>query len=180
MDKAAWRRWARDGRSGPVDGAVVVAGLVPLLRTVAPRWVVTYRALPHEVDLAALEAHPEVGPLALTRTPARGRDLSLHVLSEDLERHRWGFDQPGADAVPVAEVDVGAVLVPGLAFDRRGHRLGHGLGYYDRFLARLPAGALRIGVIASDRVVEALPADPHDVAMTHLATELGVRPCPPG
>jgi 5-formyltetrahydrofolate cyclo-ligase len=68
--------------------------------------------------------------------------------------------------------------VPGLAFDRRGHRVGHGLGYYDRLLARLPPDALRIGVVPAALVVTALPADDHDIAMTLLATEHGVTACP--
>jgi 5-formyltetrahydrofolate cyclo-ligase len=177
VDKAGWRRWAREHRPGVIDPDAIAGPLAELLHRRPGGWVVTYRPLPHEVDLSDLERRPGLGPFALTRTPPEGRDLTLHPADGPLERHRWGFDQPraGSPAVPLAEV--GAVLVPGLVFDRRGHRLGHGLGYYDRFLARLPPGALRIGVISLALVVEALPSDDHDIAMTHLATDHGVLPC---
>ena len=68
------------------------------------------------------------------------------------------------------------VLVPGVAFSSSGTRLGHGSGYYDEFLSRCPGGVARVGVTPEALVVEALPFDDHDVAMTHLATESGVRP----
>lgn len=173
MDKAGWRQWARDRReqSGPADDAIV-AGLRRLLATDhRPGWVVTYRSLPGEVDVSPLEAEPELGPFALTRTPSGGGDLTVHPSDVRLERHRFGFDQPVASAAAIAIGDVRAVLVPGLAFDRSGTRLGHGLGYYDRFLATLAPSAWRIGVARSAVVVDALPAEPHDVAMTHLVTE---------
>ena len=80
----------------------------------------------------------------------------------------------------MAEADIGAVLVPGLAFDRWGGRLGRGRGYYDRLLTRLGPGVDRMGVTA-DRLVwqEPLPVDTHDVRMTWLVTEAGLRPVEP-
>lgn len=180
MDKPAWRRWARDHRPLDVDQPAIVRAVAQLLRHRPPGWIVTYRPLPHEVDLAGLELDPGLGPFALTRTPDEGRDLTLHRAGGPIERHRWGYDQPAPDAPVVPLHDVAVVLVPGLAFDRRGHRLGHGLGYYDRFLARLPDTAWRVGVVPAALVVDELPADDHDVPMTHLVTEGGVTTCPGG
>jgi 5-formyltetrahydrofolate cyclo-ligase len=156
----------------------VVAALTAFLIGRRPSgWIVTYRPLPHELDVSSLEQHPALGPFALTRTAETGRDLSLHPATSRPERHRWGFDQPAAGSPEVPVQDVAVILVPGLVFDRRGQRLGHGLGYYDRLLARLPPDALRIGVVEAALVVEALPVEPHDIMMTHLATEHGVAPC---
>jgi 5-formyltetrahydrofolate cyclo-ligase len=67
-----------------------------------------------------------------------------------------------------------AVVVPGMAFDRQGGRLGRGAGVYDRFLARLPERTLRIGLIPSALLVERLPTEPHDIPMHAVATERGV------
>jgi 5-formyltetrahydrofolate cyclo-ligase len=53
-------------------------------------------------------------------------------------------------------------------------RLGRGGGHYDQFLARLPPSTRRVGVCPADLVVDRLPREPHDVVMTHLATEDGV------
>jgi 5-formyltetrahydrofolate cyclo-ligase len=82
----------------------------------------------------------------------------------------WGTPIP-RDATPVPAASISAVLVPGLAFDRHGGRLGRGAGIYDRFLATLPAATLRIGLIPSAFLVERLPTDPHDVPMHAVATE---------
>ena len=132
-----------------------------------------YSALPGEPDLRPLLTRSDLARFALTRTPATGRDLTVHPAESDLERHRFGFDQPVADAEAIADSEVAMVLLPGLAFDLRGTRLGHGAGYYDRFLARLDPSILRIGVTGG-YLVSTLPREAHDVAMTHLATEIGV------
>ncbi len=60
--------------------------------------------------------------------------------------------------------------MPGVAFDRSGHRLGYGGGFYDRFLARLPARALRIGVAFDQQVLDELPAEEHDQPVDLVVT----------
>lgn len=66
-----------------------------------------------------------------------------------------------------------ALLIPGLAFDRKLNRLGKGAGYYDRYLAENP-NPLKIGIALEDQVLDQLPADPHDVKMNYLITEKGI------
>jgi len=66
------------------------------------------------------------------------------------------------------------VLVPGVAFDREGRRLGHGFGYYDRFLATLPAGVTRVGLAFRHQVIPEVPVDAWDVPVHALVTEEGV------
>ena len=136
-------------------------------------WIVTYECLEGEVDLSSLRRDSDLGSFALTRTPAGGGPLTLHPADIELERHRYGFAQPVATAPTVADTAVSVVLVPGLAFDRQGARLGWGEGHYDRFLSRLASSVLRVGVTGGS-VVDRLPVDPHDVAMTHLATDVAV------
>lgn len=89
---------------------------------------------------------------------------------DQCEPDAWGMAVP-RDRVPAPSADVAAVVVPGMAFDRTGHRLGRGAGVYDRFLATLPPTALRIGLVPSSRLVDRLPTDPHDVPMHVVATE---------
>ena len=79
----------------------------------------------------------------------------------------------------VADDRIAAVLVPGLAFDRHGGRLGFGAGYYDRFLARLDFSVPRIGV-SDGFIVDRIPVESFDIPMTHLATEAGVMELPLG
>lgn len=182
MDKRWWRREAASARAGiDPDPAGHRRVLGPFLERAVPpgRWVVVFDALPGEVDLRPLvEDHPDPGSrYALTRTPDRGRVLTVHRWDGPRERHRYGYEQPVAGAPTVDDLDIGAVLVPGLAFDRQGTRLGRGAGYYDRFLARLDPAVLRVG-ITGGYIVDELPSAPHDVAMTHLATADGVLTVP--
>ena len=100
-----------------------------------------------------------------------------------LEGHRLGLRQPRAGTPPVDPATVELALVPGLCFHEEGTRLGYGRGYFDRFLGQLPAGVPRVGVAYDALVVARLPREAHDLAMTHLATESGVRAVtalPPG
>ncbi len=92
-----------------------------------------------------------------------------------------GFLRPGAFGIlepreeaprlPPGELDL--VLVPGLAFDEEGFRLGFGQGYYDRFLVSTPA--FRLGVAYAAQVVKRLPRTAGDLAVHALVTEEGVR-----
>lgn len=174
--KDVWRRWARDERAGGRrDSAGNCRALARFLTSalVEPGWVVAYRALADEVVLDLLFDELGTGLFALTRTPDDGYELTVHPLTAPAERHRYGFWQPVAGGQRVADGDIAAVLVPGLAFDRSGGRLGRGMGYYDRFLARLDPTVVRIGVTGGV-VVPRLPVDAHDVAMTHLVDAEGV------
>jgi 5-formyltetrahydrofolate cyclo-ligase len=65
------------------------------------------------------------------------------------------------------------VLLPALAFDERGFRLGYGGGFYDRLLADWPV--LTVGVTPEALVLSAVPREAHDVPVAYLATERGVR-----
>ena len=68
------------------------------------------------------------------------------------------------------------MLVPALAVDRSGVRLGRGAGFYDRTLDAVRPGTWLVGVVFDDDVVEALPTEAHDVRMTHVLTPLaGLR-----
>jgi 5-formyltetrahydrofolate cyclo-ligase len=80
------------------------------------------------------------------------------------------FEPPPPWLPPSALGSVRTVLVPALAVDRRGARLGRGAGFYDRSLTfRHPAARL-IAVVRDDELVDELPVEPHDVVMTHALT----------
>lgn len=184
--KHEWRRRASAARASIViDHAAHCEVLAAHLRALRgdsasigePGWVVGYHAMDGEVDLAPLFAAADVGPFAVTRTPETGSALTVHPLRSPTERHRYGFLQPTAAAPVVADDLIAAVLVPGVAFDRLGGRLGRGAGYYDRFLARLDPSTPKIG-ITGGYVVAELPTDPHDQPMTHLCGAFGVLSVP--
>ncbi|HEX7003793.1 MAG TPA: 5-formyltetrahydrofolate cyclo-ligase [Trueperaceae bacterium] len=186
--KEEWRSWARAQRASVdplASGRAIAEGLLRSPLFAQARHILTYLAFGGEPDLAPLLDAPEK-TFYTTRTaesPAAGDlpGLTLHRLDpRDLERHRFGFLQPSPLAPPVPGERIDLVLVPGLAFDTSGNRLGFGMGYYDRLLATLAEDAPRIGVTTSALVVPRLPAEEHDVRMTHLATEVGLVPVSDG
>lgn len=74
---------------------------------------------------------------------------------------------------PEAVADAAVVLIPALAVDRSGARLGRGAGYYDRTLALADPAAALVAVVRDDELVDELPSEPHDVRMTHVLTPHG-------
>ena len=84
---------------------------------------------------------------------------------------RWGLREPAEPFLPaeaVAEATV--VFVPALAVDRSGVRLGRGAGFYDRSLSFVEPAARLVAVVRDDELVDEVPAEPHDVRMTHALT----------
>lgn len=84
---------------------------------------------------------------------------------------RFGLLEPPAPWLPPGEVATAEfALVPALAVDKAGVRLGRGAGFYDRSLRALDPAARLAAVVRDDEVVDRLPAEPHDVLMTHALT----------
>lgn len=133
--------------------------------------VLAYRALPGEVDVGDL-----ADAFELLTTRARWRPaphLTLHPWATATERSRFGALQPPADAPRVDRARVDAVLLPALAFDEVGFRLGYGGGFYDRLLAGWAVPT--VGVTPEALVLPDVPRAAHDVPVAFLATERGVR-----
>ncbi|MGH8035621.1 MAG: 5-formyltetrahydrofolate cyclo-ligase, partial [Lysobacterales bacterium] len=95
-----------------------------------------------------------------------------------LTQSSFGIDQPGSgDGVPLQELDL--LLIPLVAWDERGHRLGMGAGYYDGALAALVDNRrpMRIGVAYAVQKHAGLPTDPWDVLLHQVITEEGRFTC---
>jgi len=174
-EKAAYRRAARKARR-ELDTAAWSSALIATLRRwpayAAARTVATYLAFGSEADLGALLGDDRA--FVAPRVDPGGGPLGFHRLGGVLRPHRMGMMEPAVDAPRVDPTAIDLVLVPGLAFDRSGVRLGHGAGYYDAWLPLLRPGTPRVGVAHPDLLVEALPWEPHDVRMTHLLLPGGV------
>jgi 5-formyltetrahydrofolate cyclo-ligase len=84
---------------------------------------------------------------------------------------RFGLLEPPEPGLPASAIAAAAViLAPALAVDRSGVRLGRGAGFYDRSLGHADPAARRVAVVRDDELVDRLPAEPHDVRMTHALT----------
>ena len=147
----------------------IVPPIVPPDALVAGFW-----PLDGEIDIRPLlhALHATGHRLALPHTPPRGQPLTFHAWSpgDPLQFGRFGTRVPAGPAVTPT-----LLLVPLLAFDRRGYRLGYGGGYYDRTIAGSP-GIATIGCGFAAQEVAAIPAGPTDMKLGHIATERGLIP----
>ena len=128
--------------------------------------------------LAALERGKTV---VLPRVNAIARTLELCRLTEpsrDVLPGYRGIPEPQSHCALIAADAIDWVLVPGVAFDTAGHRLGYGGGYYDRLLPQLRSDAAKIAGGYEMQLVDRVPAAPHDVPVQALATESRTLPMP--
>jgi 5-formyltetrahydrofolate cyclo-ligase len=133
-----------------------------------------YHALPDEADPALLlEQLVELGcHIAFPRVAGKGLPLEFHRVpdGEVLAPGAFGIHEP-LDTWP--RVVPTLLLVPLLAFDSSGHRLGYGGGFYDRTLALLKVPA--IGIAYAGQEIASIPHQPHDRTLDMVVTELGIR-----
>ena len=111
---------------------------------------------------------------AVPRVNLEKRMLDVHAvcdLAREVAPGYRGIPEPSADCplVPLASIEW--VLVPGVAFDVRGHRIGYGGGYYDRLLPALPRSAARVAGAFELQMVDEVPTAPHDFALDAIVTE---------
>lgn len=139
-----------------------------------PGTITLFRPLADEVDLPDLVGRLPGWRWILPRIEPDGR-LTWRDARVPLETHRWGMEQPieTGPAIDAAHVDV--FLVPGLAFDLAGNRLGRGGGFYDRELVKRRADSVAVGVTVAERIVPIVPTEPHDMRVDYIATEEGVK-----
>ena len=105
-----------------------------------------------------------------------GMEMAEIGAEEGLVPTAYGPREPASrTAVDPTEVDV--IVVPAIAFDRRGHRLGYGGGHYDRYLRRLRPDAKRIGIAFEVQVVDDVPAGDADERVHLIVTETGSLDC---
>lgn len=114
-------------------------------------------------------------PAILSRTDMIFREFVPGAPLVDMGFETYG---PGEDA---AIIDPAVILVPLVAFDHRGHRIGYGAGYYDRAIASLEKKGIAprlIGIAFDCQQVALVPDEPHDVPLPEILTESGLRPFP--
>lgn len=131
----------------------------------------------------SVDVEPGTGAL-LDQLAARGVEVLLPVVAARgalewaayagrgaLRAGAFGLLEPVGRRVQAATLrTVDAVLVPALAVDRSGNRLGRGAGFYDRFLRTVPTGVLVAAVVYDDEVLAAVPIEPHDQPVTAALT----------
>lgn len=138
------------------------------------RTVLSYCATANELNLAPLIARWPDKTWGLPRTLG-DRLLAWHryAPTDPLHLSKWGILEPDSNSPSIALELVDIVLVPAIACDRKGMRLGYGAGFYDRCLAQSSLRkALTVGVVPNVCwSIDALPCDPWDIPLAAIATE---------
>jgi len=140
------------------------------------RTILVYAPIDKEVDVShlALGSFQESKIICLPKIDWEHKRMWPVVVNgfddHSLVPDRYGLRTPKCGIpMPVDLIDL--VVVPGLAFDSDGRRLGRGGGYYDRFLAQNRFGGRSLGLCFDCQIVDAVPAEPHDHVMEMIATE---------
>jgi 5-formyltetrahydrofolate cyclo-ligase len=161
------------------SAAICDAANALLTTRLSPGMVVAmYSAKGSEVDTLQIDeyARKQGWVVAYPRVIAAERRLAFHVVSlDELAPAPFGLHEPNSDAPGVATEDIAAFVVPGLAFDRTGGRIGWGRGHYDATFAAASPRALRMGLAYECQVIEQVPREAHDEALHIIVTEVSTH-----
>jgi 5-formyltetrahydrofolate cyclo-ligase len=135
--------------------------------------ILTYLPIPSEVDLTPLlEHHPHKRWAVPRILPEQDHSMVFHRYdARHLVRHPFGMQEPTSDLPVVFPEEIQLALVPGLAFDHSGWRLGYGGGYYDRFLAGFQG--ISAGIVFQTLLLEKVPHSMLDIPMQWVISEQG-------
>ncbi|MHB1768076.1 MAG: 5-formyltetrahydrofolate cyclo-ligase [Phycisphaerae bacterium] len=133
-----------------------------------------------ETSTLVLQAWKEGKTVALPRVRWAEREIepvAIKSLDTSPNPSMQGLRDP-AGGTPISLARIDLVAVPGLAFDRRGYRLGRGKGFYDRFLSKKDFHGLRIALCFQEQLLEdLLPVEPHDMPMNMIVTDQKILRC---
>ncbi|MFZ5753176.1 MAG: 5-formyltetrahydrofolate cyclo-ligase [Bacillota bacterium] len=138
--------------------------------------ILIYLAYNKELDTSAImqTAWQQKKKIVVPVCQPRDRSLLLSELLDfnELAPGTWGILEPKAEflrPVPVQNIDL--LIIPCVAFDREGYRLGYGGGYFDRFLPAIRSDCTKVGLAYDFQLLDELPREPHDTAVDIIITE---------
>jgi 5-formyltetrahydrofolate cyclo-ligase len=133
--------------------------------------IALYMPIRGEVNLLTLW-QSEDRPILFPKVSGENLIFSSPASKKDFTEGAYGIPEPVSKGnTEISKIDV--IFVPGVAFDRYGHRLGYGKGYYDRLIERYPDITF-IGVCLDDFCIEELPVDPWDARVDFVVTQAGI------
>lgn len=186
MTKRALRQLLQKQRTmlTPADIASHSACITQYVRTLpffrVSQTIMVYMALPQEVQTRQIIEYARQLQQRIAVPVVSGACLLTVELPSDvthLQRGPFGVLEPREPYRLIPRQELDCVLIPGVAFDATGGRLGFGKGYYDRFLASLLPTTYRCGLAFSLQMVSCVPQDPHDICMHGIVTEQGHYSC---
>ena len=136
--------------------------------------IFTYMPMNEEVDLFPLLADNHEKGWVIPRIQPHNRKILHPYHPQKLVHHKFGMLEPDSTLPQISPDRVELVLVPGLAFDQKGWRLGYGGGFYDTFLSDLP-DLITLGITYHTLLLDELPHMAHDIPVMALVTENGIQ-----
>jgi 5-formyltetrahydrofolate cyclo-ligase len=141
--------------------------------------IMIFLSMPLEVDTSfiAIQAWRDGKRILAPRVSWEQRRMlpvEIQSLTTDVEPGPMGIREP-TEGMPVPVLDIDLVVVPGLAFDERGNRLGRGRGFYDRFLQHKDMRAVSCALALEDQIVPEVPVGEHDKRVDMIVTDARVR-----
>lgn len=170
---------AMTDESRHAKSSIICSAIAASPEFTAANVIMLYLSTPEEVDTASLalrawQAGKQVVVPKVSWDQRRMLPTEISSLNNGLAITGPGVREPIAGKpVPVAFIDL--VIVPGLGFTEDGHRIGRGMGFYDRFLAQPDFNGLSCGLAFQEQILEHLPMLDHDVPLSMLATDQGIR-----
>jgi len=155
----------------------IAANLASFLKTSPRKFqrAAVYLATPREANVDAFARQLQARGVLLCAPHSRENEKPFLPINADwsnISRNARGWREPEySDDSPLSAEEIDLILVPALAFDATGARLGQGGGWYDRALKNLPAKVLTIGVAFDFQIVEFVPREAHDQTVSMIVSD---------
>ncbi|MDD2414310.1 MAG: 5-formyltetrahydrofolate cyclo-ligase [Eubacteriaceae bacterium] len=179
MNKKELRKTILEKRKASADAArdrAIVGNLMASAMYRNARCIMTTISFGDEIDTHGLIERALGGAktIAVPRCDPSTHTLSVHGIRQfpdDLIPGHYGIPEPGPDTPLLDLHTIDLVIVPGMAFNLEGHRLGYGGGYYDRFLTGLSGRTITVALTPESLILPKLPVETHDQPVHYLVTE---------
>ena len=183
MDKKELRRYIREQKRHFTSQQLgemslcIMSSVLTHPRVQEADTILMYHSLPDEVDThSALDQLLAMGKKVLLPKVVSDTEMTIHEYTgaDSLQPSEpYGILEPTTSELSIINCQLSIAIVPGMAFDKQGHRLGRGKGYYDRFLSRIP-NIYKIGVCFPFQMLESIPLKSTDVVMDEVITSLNL------
>ena len=183
MDKKELRRYIREQKRHFTSQQLgemslsIMSSVLTHPRIQEADTILMYHSLPDEVDThSALDQLLAMGKKVLLPKVVSGTEMTIHEYTGQnslMPSEPYGILEPTTPELSIINCQLSIAIVPGMAFDKQGHRLGRGKGYYDRFLSRIP-NIYKIGVCFPFQMLESIPSESTDVVMDEVITSLNL------
>lgn len=168
VSKSEIRQRVISQRPQPSSG--LAANLVRLTLELNAEVIASYHPLPSEPDVS--EFNHWVTAMGKTLLLPRIEGDQLVFASGDLTPGSYGISQPNGAPQDLAKAQL--VLLPALAVDKSGNRLGKGKGFYDKALAQI-SGVSKYAVVFDSEILDSIPTEPHDIWVTGAVTPTAIH-----